>query len=138
MESPQYHTCLLSYYWVEDIDLYCMYTIGKLQFIHLWFCQNLSCLLVVWNLILYPLEFNWNLSCLPMVWNLMIQVFCWILFYFIWSCIFIFFAFLEERDMKVKQNYIFCLVFNRGGLQKSNWANLKWVKCQISNHKQET
>ena len=34
-------------------------------------------------------------------------------------------VFLEERDIKVEQNYIFSLVFNRGGLWNPNWANLK-------------
>ena len=30
--------------------------LGKLQFTHLWFGQNLSCLTMVWNLTLYPPE----------------------------------------------------------------------------------
>ena len=59
----------------------------------------------------------------------------WILFYLIWSFILMIFVFLEERDIKVEQNYIFSLIFNRCGLRKSNWANPRWVKCQISNHK---
>ena len=46
-----------------------------------------------------------------------------------------FFVFFEERDIKVEQNYIFSPVFNKGGLQNSNSANLGWVKCQILNHK---
>ena len=62
--------------------------------------------------------------------------FCWIIFFFyhIWYCIFMFFVFLEERDIKVEQNYIFNQVYNKYGLRKSNWANLRWVKCQISNY----
>ena len=60
----------------------------------------------------------------------MIQAFCWIIiiivlsylilyFYFILFIYFLF-LFLEERDIKVEQNYIFNLVFNGGGLRKSN------------------
>ena len=30
--------------------------LGKLQFIHLWFNQNLRCLYIIWNLILYSPE----------------------------------------------------------------------------------
>ena len=45
------------------------------------------------------------------------------------------FVFLEERDIKVEQNYIFSPVFYKGGLRNSNWANLKWVKCQILNRR---
>ena len=44
-------------------------------------------------------------------------MFRWILFDLIWSCIFMVFVFLEERDIKVEQNYIFNLNFNRGGLE---------------------
>ena len=34
----------------------------------------------------------------------MMQVFCWIIFDFIYFYVFVFF---EERDIKVEQNYIF-------------------------------
>ena len=101
------------------------HTKGKLQLTHTWFDWNLSYLPKIWNLTLYPpkfwlkfklsicslkshgasvvyLSFNWNLSCLPVVWNLMAQVFCRILFYFIWSCIFMYFVFLEEMDIKIE------------------------------------
>ena len=49
----------------------------------------------------------------------MMQVFQWILILFdlVFLC---FFVFLEERDIKVEQNYIFSSIFNRDGLQKSN------------------
>ena len=43
--------------------------------------------------------------------------------------------FLEERDIKLEQNYIFSHVFNKCVLQNSNWVNLMWVKCQILNSK---
>ena len=45
-----------------------------------------------------------------------------------------FFVFLEVRHIKVEQNYIISHVINGGELQNSNWVNLKWVKCQISNY----
>ena len=80
------------------------------------------------------LRFVQNLSWLPLVWNFIMQVLCWILFYFIWSCIFMYFVFSEERNIKVKQNHIFSHVFNRVRLRKSNWTNLGWIKYQISNH----
>ena len=37
-----------------------------------------------------------------------------------WSSIFMFFVFLEERDIIVEQSYIFSLVFNRDELWESN------------------
>ena len=55
-----------------------------------------------------------------------------------WSCFPLFFYVfyvLEESDIKWKQNYIFSLIFNKSMLQNPNWANLKWVKYQISNHR---
>ena len=55
-----------------------------------------------------------------------------------WSCIFMFFVFLEERDIKVEQNYIFSHVLNRSGLQNSNLANLRWVKCLLGSKTLET
>ena len=39
---------------------------------------------------------------------------CYLILYFY------FFVFLEEKDTKVEQNYIFNSVFNRVGLSKSN------------------
>ena len=76
----------------------------------------------VWNLILYPLEvwlkfklFNYGLESNDASVS---QDF----FSLVFLC---FFVFLEERDIKVEQNYIFSLVFNRGGLWNPNWANLK-------------
>ena len=74
------------------------------------------------------LRFDWNLSCLLMVWNPIIQVFCWSVLNLIWSCIFFIFLFLEERDIKVEQNFIFNFVFNESRLQNFNWANLKLDK----------
>ena len=98
---------------------------GKLQLTYLWFDWNLNCLPVVWNLTLYLPEI-WSKFKLPTyIWNPTIQVFCWIVFDLIWSCIFIFFVFLEERDIKVEQNWIVNHVFNRSGLKNSNRANLK-------------
>ena len=52
-----------------------------------------------------------------------------------WSCIFMF---LEERDIKVEQNYIFSYVLNRSGLWNSNLANLRWVKCLLGSKTLET
>ena len=46
------------------------------------------------------------------------QMFHWILFDLIWSCIFMFFVFLEERDIKVEQNYIFSPVVDYVTLTK--------------------
>ena len=68
---------------------------------------------------------HWIYSNSNLIFYPMIQVFRWILFYLIWPCIFMFFVFLEERDIKVEQNYIFNIVFNKGGLWKSNKANLR-------------
>ena len=68
----------------------------------------------------------------------MMQEFHWIIFflsYLILNLFLTFFVFLEERDIKVAQNYIFNPVFNKGGLHKSNRANFKWVKYQISNYR---
>ena len=44
-----------------------------------------------------------------------------------------FFVFFDEKDIKVKQNYIFSHVFNIGRLQKSNIANSQVGK--VSNFK---
>ena len=98
---------------------------SKLQLTYMWFDRNLNCLSVIWNLILYLPEI-WSKFKLPTyIWNPTIQVFRWIVFDLIWSCIFIFFVFLEKRDIKVEQNWIVNHVFNRSGLKNSNWANLK-------------
>ena len=109
-----------------------IFKLGKLQLTYLWLNWNLSCLPVVWNLTFY----------LPEVWLKFKLSTCGLkshnasipldFFYLTWSCIFIFFVFLEERNIKVELNYIFTHLFNRNELQ--NWANLRWVKCQISNH----
>jgi len=50
----------------------------------------------------------------------MMQVFHWvflILFYLIFLC---FYVFLEEKDIKVEQNYIFSHIFNKRILYNSN------------------
>ena len=104
---------------------------GKFQLTHLWFDRNLSCLPVVWNLTLYPLEI-WSKFKLT-IYGLKFRVASISLDSF-WSCIFIF-VFLEERDIKVEKNDIFSPLFNRDRLQNSNWVNLRWVKCRISNHR---
>ena len=42
-------------------------------------------------------------------------------FFILFNLIYIYIVvFLEERDIKVEQNYIFSLVFNRGGLWNPN------------------
>ena len=56
--------------------------------------------------------------------------FFFILFDFVFLCFFFFFfVFLDERDIKMEQNYIFRHIFNKTELHNSNWANLRWVKC---------
>ena len=45
-----------------------------------------------------------------------------------------FFFFWEERDIKWEQKYIFTPIFNRGGLQETNWLSLRWAKWHFSNH----
>ena len=44
-------------------------------------------------------------------------------------------VFLEEREIKVEQKYIFNPVFNKSEVRNSNWDDLRWVKCQILNHR---
>ena len=39
-----------------------------------------------------------------------------------------FFVFLEERDIKMKQKYIFNYIFNRSGLRNSNYSFLDPLK----------
>ena len=41
-----------------------------------------------------------------------------------------YFLFWEEKDIKLKQKYLFTLNFNKGGLWISNGGNHRWVKCQ--------
>ena len=95
------------------------------------FNWNLSYLLVVWKLTFYPSKV-WLKFKLPIC-GLKSHDVSVLLDSFL-SCIFMFSVFLEERD-KVKQNYIFNHVFNKIGLQNSNWANFMWIKCQISNRR---
>ena len=44
------------------------------------------------------------------------------------SCLFRFFLFRDEGDIKSEQKYIFTLICNIDGLWKPNGANLKWAK----------
>ena len=66
---------------------------------HLWFNRNLSCLFVVWNMTLYP----------PEVWPKFMLLTCGSKYHdasvpleSFWYCIFMFFVFLEGRDIKVE------------------------------------
>ena len=120
---------LLSFF----IFSFCIYFFGKLQIIQTWFDWNLSYL--IWNLTLYSRK-NWP----------KFKLFTYSLksygpripldsFYILWSCIF--YIFLEERVIKVESNYIFSHIFKESGLRNSNWANFRWVKCQISNYSRQ-
>ena len=105
---------------------------SKLQLTHLWVSRNLSYLLMIWNLTLYPPKI-WPKFKLP-TYGLKSHDKSVPLDPFL-SCIFMVFVFLEEKDIKMEQNYIFSYVFNRDILRNSNWSNLRWIKCQILNHR---
>ena len=86
--------------------------VDKLQLTHICFDRNLSYLPEIWNLIFYPLEI-WPKFKFP-TYGLKSHDASISLDYFLSYLIlyFMFCVFLEERDIKVEQNYIFSFVFN--------------------------
>ena len=51
-----------------------------------------------------------------------------LLILFSFDFVFFYFYFWKKRDIKEVQKYIFILIFNEGGLRKTNGVNLRWVK----------
>ena len=88
--------------WLYPKSSRSIFLLGKLQLTHMWFGRNLSCLSVVWNLTLYRLDVWSKFKLLTYGLKSHDTSVLLDLFYFIWSCVFMFFVFLNKRDIKME------------------------------------
>ena len=119
-----------------DLSFRCYGFIGCLEmdegicFCWIWFLTEASMVVVMFDHNFYKtLTF---LSCFLLFFYVFFFFNFFILYIYIYIYLYLF-MFWEERH-KREQKYLFSPIFNRGGYRNSNWANLKWVKCQLSNY----
>ena len=88
--------------WLDPKSSRSIFLLDKLQLTHMWFGRNLNYLSVVWNLTLYRLDIWSKFKLLTYGLKSHDTSVLLDLFYFIWSCVFMFFVFLNERDIKME------------------------------------